>query len=193
MTISESADNDPRKGIAALTTLGRTKKKGSSFGQKISANHVGVVKKGVVEHSNFIAVSDASKPVDLKISLRPTISNPSASVLGPSNDTTKTRPPTQPHKAEKHQELLAADNLKSSPTPFPQDAPDKQMLLQAHINAQERITLTEAFRSKHRPQPNAPGHHLSASQPKDLFRPAKDSVTNSESSLPSHTPHTKKN
>ncbi len=164
MTTSESADDASRKGIASLTTLGRTKKKGSTLGQTSLANPQGIMEKGVNDQqSNFIAVTDASSSIDLKISLRPTTETPSG--LVPESSTVNVQSPT----------------TKSS-----NGVPDEQQLLQFRINACKQIACTEAFRSKHCPPPKAPGYSFAPSQPKDSFSPDKESITTNEILLPSH-------
>ncbi len=82
MMISSPDDNDPPKGILALTSLGWTKKKGGSTKRNKSIIKQESRKNKENSKFKFIAVNDATLPVDLNISLRP--SNDFAdSVLGP--------------------------------------------------------------------------------------------------------------
>ena len=53
MTISSPNDDDPRKGIAALTSLGQTKKKVGPDGANANENKEEMSKNGSIGESHF--------------------------------------------------------------------------------------------------------------------------------------------
>ncbi len=71
MATLSSASAVPVKGIAELTSLGRTKKKGLFFPKTSIGKQAGEQKIGDNEGAQFIAIHDVRNPVDLNISLRP--------------------------------------------------------------------------------------------------------------------------
>jgi hypothetical protein len=83
MTISSPDDDDPRKGIAAVTSLGRTKKKAGLGGASATGMKEEMHENGSTAESHFIAISDATKPIDLNMTLRPSNVLPT-SILEPS-------------------------------------------------------------------------------------------------------------
>ena len=85
MTISESDDDDPRKGIAVLTTLGRTKKKGVKQGQSEKEKNEEKHKQGDAGFSKILADNEARLPIELSPPLQ-TNAFPD-SVLGPPQKT----------------------------------------------------------------------------------------------------------
>ena len=99
-------DDDPRKGIAALFTLGKIKKKGSSIGKEKNMKDKNTEKLSSSKNFNFISVSDATQPVDLNISLQPNKA-PMELILGPPITT----PPTKQVSDQGSKRLQPGGNM----------------------------------------------------------------------------------
>ena len=151
MTISSSADDDPRKGIAELTSLGKTKKKGDPP-RKTGVDTSGESKKfGATGEAKVIAANDARFPVDLNVSLDP-LNDPIIPVQDPfSAYKNKTLLRKKSRESAKKKVLLALSNKETSQKialPDKEKTPhDEQMILRDQNNSTNSTLGAEVCQS----------------------------------------------